>query len=353
MKTTLHFLLTYFLCNSYNIVAQNLVSNPSFEIANRMPEGKANSINRAKDWIAPKYNSDYYYKGTGRHCGTPKNILGYQKPHSGNAYAGICTRTKYLEYLETKLIVPLTKDKEYLIEFYISKAERSLGSVKEFGVLFTKKNIWGIATRGIADKPQINFINPKGYKDKKNWTKLSTVYKAEGDETVLILGHFNYEPSDDKHRIFSHYYIDDVSVTPIEKKEDSVASINTEDLIPKQFLPKLGETTTLKNIFFKTNKSELLSESFIELDKLVHYLSDMKKTSIIISGHTDSIGNAEQNKKLSEERAKAVANYLTSKGIDEVRIKFIGYGSTKPITTNDTEEDRQLNRRVEFIINKE
>lgn len=352
MKIFLSFLFTYLFCISLKTIAQNLVSNPSFEIANRMPEGKENSINRAKDWIAPKYNSDYYYKGTGRHCGTPKNILGYQKPHSGNAYAGICTRTKYLEYLETKLIVPLTKDQEYLIEFYISKAERSLGSVKEFGVLFTKKNVWGVATRGIADKPQVNFINPKGYKDKKNWTKLSTVYKAEGDEAVLILGHFNYEPSDDKHRIFSHYYIDDVSVTLIEKKKDSIEISKVDEPTPKTFLPKFGQAVTLQNIFFTTNKSDLLPESFLELDKLVQDLSEILNTSIKISGHTDNTGNEVQNKTLSEGRAKAVAVYLTLKGIDKSRVSYIGCGSSKPIATNKTDEGKQQNRRVEFIINK-
>ena len=209
MKTSIPFLFTYFFCISLNIIAQNLVPNPSFEIANRMPARKMNSINRAKDWIAPKAYSDYYYKGTGkgRSCGTPKNIFGRQKPHTGDAYAGICIRKKYVEYIETKLIVPLTKDKEYLIEFYISKAERTLGSVKEFGVLFTNKTIWGITTRGIEGKPQVNFINPKGYKDKKNWTKLSAVYKAEGDETVIIIGHFNYKPSEGKCIVFNHYYI--------------------------------------------------------------------------------------------------------------------------------------------------
>lgn len=282
MKTSIPFLFTYFFCISWNIIAQNLVPNPSFETANRMPERKANSINRAKDWMAPKHYSDYYYKGTGRHCGTPKNIFGHQKPHTGNAYAGICLRTKYLEYLETTLIVPLKKDKEYLIEFYISKAERSLCSVKEFGVLFTKKTIWGITTRGIADKPQVNFINPQGYKDKKNWTKLSTVYKAEGGEAVIIIGHFNYEPSDDKHRIYSHYYIDDVSITLIKEKTDSAVTIESTDSIPKIYSPKIGETVTLKNIFFATNKSELLTESFIELDKLVQFLNETVYTTVTL-----------------------------------------------------------------------
>lgn len=354
MKTSIPFLFTYFFCASFNINAQNLVPNPSFEIANRMPARKMNSINRAKDWIAPKAYSDYYYKGTGkgRSCGTPKNIFGRQKPHTGDAYAGICIRKKYVEYIETKLIVPLTKDKEYLIEFYISKAERTLGSVKEFGVLFTNKTIWGITTRGIEEKPQVNFINPKGYKDKKNWTKLSAVYKAEGDETVIIIGHFNYKPSEGKCIVFNHYYIDDVSLIPINEKTDSVATIEVTDSISKIYSPKIGETVTLKNIFFTTNKSQLLTESFIELDKLVQFLNETINTTILISGHTDNTGNEDQNKTLSEARAQSVADYLVLKGINKSRINYIGYGSSNPITTNDTNEGKQQNRRVEFIINK-
>jgi OOP family OmpA-OmpF porin len=341
--------------------AQNLIPNPSFELVNRMPEKKSNSISRSKDWIPPKYGSDYYYKGAGRHAGTPKNIFGKQKPHSGNAYAGICTRTKFLEYVETKLIDTLTKNQEYLVEFYISRAERSLGSVKEFGVLFTNKTKWAITTRGISDKPQVCFVNPKGFKNKKDWTKLSAVYKAEGNETVFILGHFNYDSLDNKRRILCHYYIDDVSVTLIKKKDESVvvkkddtiASIKTDAQITNLFSPKFGETITLKNIFFATNKSELLPESFLELDKLVLYLIETPNTLIKINGHTDNTGNEDQNKTLSESRARAVADYLTVKGIDKSRINYIGYGSSKQISKNDTDEGKQQNRRVEFIINKE
>jgi OmpA-OmpF porin, OOP family len=108
------------------------------------------------------------------------------------------------------------------------------------------------------------------------------------------------------------------------------------------------KTNTLKNIFFTINKSELLSESFIELDKLVRYLNERPK----ISGHTDNTGNEDQNKTLSESRAKAVADYLILKGIDKSRINYIGYGSSKPVATNDTNEGKQQNRRVEFIISR-
>ena len=363
MKTFLPFLFASCFCLSLNVEGQNLVPNPGFESAQKLPNKKGNSINRAKDWIAPKYGSDYYYKGTGRHCGTPKNIFGRQKPHSGNAYAGICTRTKFLEYVETKLLDTLIKDQEYLVEFYISRAEISLGSVKEFGVLFTNKKIWGLESRGISEKPQLLFKNRKGYKNKKKWTKLSAVYKAEGNETVLILGHFNYDPSDDKRRMLCHYYIDDISVTPIKNQNNSVIHIESGDSahiskieiinsIPQTFEPKTGEVMTLKNVFFATNKSELLPESFIELDNLVQYLNKAFRTYITISGHTDNSGNEEQNKRLSELRAKAVADYLISKGIGAFRIKYDGYGSLKPVATNSTDEGKRLNRRVEFTIHK-
>lgn len=108
----------------------------------------------------------------------------------------------------------------------------------------------------------------------------------------------------------------------------------------------------MKTFFFETNKSELLPQSFSEIDKLVQYLNTADNTSIKISGHTDNTGNQDQNKTLSEARAKAVADYLIQKGIDKTRISFIGYGGSKPIASNDTENGKQLNRRVEFIINK-
>jgi hypothetical protein len=170
--------LPLFFCLSFNLTSQNLVPNSSFELFTKLPVKEDNSITRAKDWIPPKFGSDYYHQSASRAVGAPKNHFGRQQPHTGNAYAGICTRTKFLEYLEVKLIEPLKKDQEYLIELYISKAERSIGSIKEFGVLFSNKKIWGVTTRGIQIKPQIIFTNPSGYKNKKEWVKLSATYRA-------------------------------------------------------------------------------------------------------------------------------------------------------------------------------
>ena len=71
---------------------------------------------------------------------------------------------------------------------------------------------------------------------------------------------------------------------------------------------------------------------------------------VSIDGHTDNISGAEFNQTLSENRAKAVYNYLVNKGVDAWRLTYKGYGLTKPIASNDTEEGRAKNRRTEFVI---
>lgn len=114
--------------------------------------------------------------------------------------------------------------------------------------------------------------------------------------------------------------------------------------------PEIGETFVLRNVFFDFDKSILKNESNIELDKLVAYLSSNQNLKIEIGGHTDNQGNDEYNMNLSLERAKSVYNYLISKGISADRMSYKGYGETKPIASNDTEEGRQLNRRTEFKV---
>ncbi len=111
-----------------------------------------------------------------------------------------------------------------------------------------------------------------------------------------------------------------------------------------------GETIRINNIFFETAKAELRPESAPELDRLVQLLKDHPTMEIVIAGHTDSIGTPAGNKQLSESRADAVQTYLINKGISAKRLKAKGYGETKPISSNTTEEGRQQNRRVEFTI---
>ncbi len=119
--------------------------------------------------------------------------------------------------------------------------------------------------------------------------------------------------------------------------------------IPLQPIEK-GAKFVLNNIFFDFNSAELKPESKLELNRLVKFLKEHSNIRITVAGHTDIIGTEEYNQKLSERRAKAVADYLIRNGIDPKRINVIGYGSKKPIAPNDTEEGRAKNRRVEIVF---
>jgi outer membrane protein OmpA-like peptidoglycan-associated protein len=115
---------------------------------------------------------------------------------------------------------------------------------------------------------------------------------------------------------------------------------------------EVGSTIRLNNIFFDFGKATLRPESVPEMERLAGYMASNKGMEIEISGHTDNVGSKDANLKLSDDRAKAVADYLVSMGIEAERIKSKGYGETKPVSTNDTDEGKQLNRRVEFTILK-
>ncbi len=106
----------------------------------------------------------------------------------------------------------------------------------------------------------------------------------------------------------------------------------------------------LKNIFFATGSADLQPTSEGELQKLLALLNENPNMKIQINGHTDNVGSDADNLKLSEDRAKAVKDYLIQKGISSSRLKSKGFGETQPIDTNDTQEGKQNNRRTEFVI---
>ncbi|MEM7551341.1 MAG: OmpA family protein [Bacteroidota bacterium] len=131
---------------------------------------------------------------------------------------------------------------------------------------------------------------------------------------------------------------------------DKVNALNdvgkTIELIPVE----IGSTVQLSNILFEISTSHLIESSFDELDKVVKYLEKNPKVRILLSGHTDNRGDYYLNLKLSEDRVKAVKEYLVENGIEEGRIEGKGFGGKQPIADNSNEETRKLNRRVEFTV---
>ena len=111
-----------------------------------------------------------------------------------------------------------------------------------------------------------------------------------------------------------------------------------------------GSTIALRNIFFNTASAELLPTSNAELDILVRLMKANPTLRIEVGGHTDNVGADAENQRLSEQRAAAVAGFVSGYGIDAARITSKGYGETKPMATNDTEEGRAMNRRTEITV---
>jgi len=135
---------------------------------------------------------------------------------------------------------------------------------------------------------------------------------------------------------------------------DSLTKAGYEEIHKDLYLVpiEIGQVVRLNNVFFDFDKWDLRPESFIELDRVVKLLKENPAIEIEMSAHTDSRGSDEYNITLSHNRARSVMEYILSKGIAPARIISQGYGETRPVAPNDTDENRQLNRRVEFTILK-
>jgi len=113
--------------------------------------------------------------------------------------------------------------------------------------------------------------------------------------------------------------------------------------------PEQEERFVFDGVFFDTGSANIQSESFPRLDRVVEYMAHRPNVRIRVSGHTDNVGDPQRNQRLSEQRAQAVRQYLVSHGIDGSRVEAVGFGDTQPVASNDTEDGRAQNRRIEAI----
>ena len=113
---------------------------------------------------------------------------------------------------------------------------------------------------------------------------------------------------------------------------------------------EVGVPVRLNNVFFDFDKSTLRKESFPELDRVVILMKENPKLKVEIAGHTDEKGTDEYNQRLSQRRTNSVVKYLADKGVASARLVPKGYGEKQPIATNATDDGRQKNRRVEFVV---
>jgi len=139
------------------------------------------------------------------------------------------------------------------------------------------------------------------------------------------------------------YFLDVIDLT----------SASGDEVINQDFFLQrieVGTKVVLENIYFETGKAVLTPESYNAIDQVLRFLENNASVQLEISGHTDNTGSFKVNSRLSEARAKAVVDYLVSRGINPARLQYKGYADSQPIASNDTPDGREKNRRVEFKV---
>ncbi len=190
-----------------------------------------------------------------------------------------------------------------------------------------------------------NYLLRLGDPQEENYTEIVMIndkgkaFMSASSKTMDGKGFFRFEK------------LPPVAPDPIQLKSAMDERIDLSAL-PEESEIEENKIIMLNHIYFESGEYKLLDFSFDELNRLAGMMSEKKSIKIEVSGHTDKSGNETANLHLSENRAKAVVDYLISKGINEKRLSYLGMGSSSPISPSDTEENKKKNRRVEFKVVK-
>lgn len=349
--------------SSAEVELENIVPNPGFEQYASAPIGwfykGQHFTNTMKYWSSPTAASpDVFGPKVKVPAHWAEKGFGQQKAHKGVSMVGITAygcgdgKPHCREYIQIQLKEPLVIGQHYYIEFWVNHLPRSL-QINNLGAHFSMKRIDIKTDEILAFRPAVNaekiITATKG-----RWSKISGNFKSDSEADYLIIGNFfNDQKTEVKKAAenslpFAYYYVDDVLV----RKEEPIIEVPVKpDDLTKVKLEE-GKVVQLKNLYFDTDKWELLPRSYVELNKLLKILHDNPKMIIEIIGHTDNQGEDNYNLYLSRKRAKAVVDFLNENGVPAWRTRFKGLGRSTPIAVNDTDDGRQLNRRVEFLIVK-
>jgi OmpA-OmpF porin, OOP family len=344
------------------INGENIVPNPGFERFSGPPIGwsykGAFFAQVVKYWFsATTASPDIYGQGISVPPDWAEKGFGKQTPHGGKSHAGLtlygCINGKphCREYVEIQLAEPLVEGQYYEVSFWTIPLAKSM-YINKLGVYFSVNPIERKTDEILVRKAQ--YESPKVLKPikKGQWIQVKGRFKATYEAEYLLIGNFNddentqYEVVGNDNFNYAYYYIDDVVVKKVPPFRD--VPVKPDDLT-KIPLEK-GKTITLKHIYFAYDQDELLPRSYVELAKLLKIMQEHPNMTIEIAGHTDSDGTDDYNQQLSAHRAAAVVRYLRANGIATKRLKSKGEGEKKPIASNDTDEGKAKNRRVELLI---
>lgn len=364
-------------------VLQNMVKNPSFEQYRKVPNDLGNT-ETIDYWSSPTDASpDYFHRRAGgKNVDIPYNKMGRCNARSGHAYVGLYAyASRYLkrnfrEYLQLELKQPLLVGNTYCIKAHVFLSQSSNRAVGALGMTASKIRTEQNHERTIDTKNAMYLLqDDRSPLDNRGWTEVSCQYKAQGGERYLVLGNFDDDRKTkvsgaiendtfkNPHVDFAYYYVDDVCVT--NTKTNFSCNCGSFDLMQTRGAERivldvrvqqkeysLGQVIIMKNLEFEKGKSTMLKGSQTSINDLVGTLRMNRSYSVEISGHTSDRGDPEKNQMLSKKRAEAVYNYLLSSGITKERVTFRGYGQSRPIALNKTEEGREKNERIQFRITK-
>jgi len=210
------------------LFSQNLVINSDFETKTGCPNASGQFI-LAEEWFSPNMGTPDYFNdcSTTLEYGTEYNCKGGQIPHSGHGYMGILSENlhnnEFFEYLETHLKEPLTRDQQYCVKIYVSLGDCDF-ALDELGVVFSQSILRDLQAKKII-LPYLSLSNGSVLTDTEKWLCIKGIYKAKGGEKFLTIGHFSKEdnftkvrmnPKNDPSFKSAYYFIDDVSVVPVE-----------------------------------------------------------------------------------------------------------------------------------------
>jgi OmpA-OmpF porin, OOP family len=401
MKNTILFTFYIVLFSAPILRSQNLVVNPSFEMAadsnDLIPPGEF-AVTKAKGWSLPSRAQASLYSSIPM-MATLNRAMNRWKftAKEGNNVVGITTygtlggneKNELREYVQGSLTRPLAIGKKYIVSYFVHFHVEGSNNI---GVSFAKAPLSTDSIFRLPLKPLVNHTSVIPYSSTNIWQLVRDSFVAREPYKHFIIGNFftNRETKVESNKYHYHKaYLDNIAIeeaaddkmpprtfdlvtendvpTPIVVKEkpkeaivlsdikvldNKVADAKKPETTPNPTALK-GDVLVLDKVFFPYNASTLEGASSAQLDKLVAYLHYNTTMKILVKGHTSSEGSEAYNQKLSENRAQAVVNYLIDKGIKVERLAFKGYGKTMPVYPNDTEENRHKNRRVEFEIMSE
>lgn len=339
--------------------ATNLVVNFSFEtpIDSTKPFLVVDSISKAIGWSTPNQSNPLIYSTDKKgYIYDPNGSLWDFKARTGKSVAGLDIYTDKRDYIQGSLISPLVVGKKYYFAFWV---HYHCSGANNIGIAFLPNKIKIDSSTRIPLRPATYQKNmtPYSNSEKSTWTLVRDSFIAQKPFQSFIIGNF-FTDAETTVQLgaYNHFfaYIDDVAVwearvqpttTPLEISQVERKAWEMNEAI----VTAKNVAITLNEVYFSLNSADLDTRSYITLDSLVYKMKLVNTMKIQILGHTSSDGSTESNLKLSEKRALAVKNYLISKGIEANRLTSQGVGEKQPIVPNDTEENKNRNRRVEFV----